>query len=316
MDNLESQTYETFEKDPIKYSNYEEAIRLALIDKCNENEQCIVMVVGAGRGPLVRCVLRASEKSKRKVKIYAVEKNPNAIITLLNYKHTEWFDQVEIISHDMRTWCAPQLCDILVSELLGSFGDNELSPECLDGAMRFLKSDGISIPTNSISYIVPISSSKLWSEVRSYDSLKAMETSYVVKVHNAFQMSTTKPLFTFVHPNRINQPDQSENQKKIEQNFQPICLDSSHDLLFPLPFSSLNLENSRSATVDFHIPLAATCTGFVGYFDSCLYKHVHISILPETFSTGMFSWFPIYFPIRVKQIYMHTHIHTQNSDGS
>jgi hypothetical protein len=29
--------------------------------------------------------------------------------------------------------------DMLVSELLGSFGDNELSPECLDGAQKFLK---------------------------------------------------------------------------------------------------------------------------------------------------------------------------------
>ncbi len=29
--------------------------------------------------------------------------------------------------------------DILVSELLGSFGDNELSPECLDGVQPFLK---------------------------------------------------------------------------------------------------------------------------------------------------------------------------------
>ena len=35
-----------------------------------------------------------------------------------------------------------------VSELLGSFGDNELSPECLDGAQRFLKEDGISIPSS------------------------------------------------------------------------------------------------------------------------------------------------------------------------
>lgn len=33
----------------------------------------------------------------------------------------------------------PSQADILVSELLGSFGDNELSPECLDGAQRFLK---------------------------------------------------------------------------------------------------------------------------------------------------------------------------------
>lgn len=33
----------------------------------------------------------------------------------------------------------PEKADILASELLGSFGDNELSPECLDGAQRFLK---------------------------------------------------------------------------------------------------------------------------------------------------------------------------------
>jgi hypothetical protein len=31
------------------------------------------------------------------------------------------------------------MVDILITELLGSFGDNELSPECLDGAARFLK---------------------------------------------------------------------------------------------------------------------------------------------------------------------------------
>ena len=53
-----------------------------------------------------------------------------------------------------------------MSELLGSFGDNELSPECLDGAQSFLKEDGISIPYEYTSYIAPISSSKLWNEVR------------------------------------------------------------------------------------------------------------------------------------------------------
>lgn len=31
--NLESATYEIFEKDPIKYGNYEKAIELALIDR-------------------------------------------------------------------------------------------------------------------------------------------------------------------------------------------------------------------------------------------------------------------------------------------
>ena len=41
----------------------------------------------------------------------------------------------------MRTLDVPEKADILISELLGSFGDNELSPECLDGAMRFLKGE-------------------------------------------------------------------------------------------------------------------------------------------------------------------------------
>lgn len=44
-----------------------------------------------------------------------------------------------VIFGDMRKVDVPEKADILVSELLGSFGDNEASPECLDGAMRFLK---------------------------------------------------------------------------------------------------------------------------------------------------------------------------------
>lgn len=38
MDNLESQTYEVFEKDPIKYSLYQQAVYFALLDKVPETE--------------------------------------------------------------------------------------------------------------------------------------------------------------------------------------------------------------------------------------------------------------------------------------
>ena len=51
----------------------------------------------------------------------------------------EWGGAVKILFGDMRQIEVPELADIIVSELLGSFGDNELSPECLDGAGRFLK---------------------------------------------------------------------------------------------------------------------------------------------------------------------------------
>lgn len=38
--------------------------------------------------------------------------------------------------------------------------------------------------------------------------------------------------------------------------------------------------------------------GFAGYFDAELYKDVHLSIFPPTHTPNMFSWFPIYFPLR------------------
>ena len=51
----------------------------------------------------------------------------------------DWGEKIQLIFGDMRVIDVPEKADILVSELLGSFGDNELSPECLDGASRFLK---------------------------------------------------------------------------------------------------------------------------------------------------------------------------------
>jgi hypothetical protein len=52
QDNLESQTYETFEKDVTKYACYQAAVAAALVDRVPE-EQCdavttVLMVVGAG----------------------------------------------------------------------------------------------------------------------------------------------------------------------------------------------------------------------------------------------------------------------------
>ena len=50
------------------------------------------MVVGAGRGPLVRASLTAAEESGRKIRVYAVEKNPNAVVTYVLLLH----DSVEL----------------------------------------------------------------------------------------------------------------------------------------------------------------------------------------------------------------------------
>jgi len=274
MDNLESQTYEVFEKDPVKYSEYEAAIKAALIDMIPESEletkELVLIVVGAGRGPLVRAALRASDASHRRIRVFAVEKNPNAVVTLQQQQLELWGNKVKVISSDMRDWNPPpeDYADILVSELLGSFGDNELSPECLDGAQKFLKPGGISIPYSYTSFIGPLQSSKLWNEVRNCKDetkhpLANFETPYVVHFQNRFELAPPQALFTFEHPNHAK-----------------------------------HIDNTRYSSLSFNICADSVLHGFGGYFECYLYKKIMISILPATHSPGMFSWFPILFPLK------------------
>ncbi|KAG5045255.1 hypothetical protein JHK86_014661 [Glycine max] len=280
MDNLEAQTYETFERDAMKYIQYQRAVSKALLDRVPDEEasvkSIVLMVVGAGRGPLVRASLQAAEETGRKLKVYAVEKNPNAVVTL----HTQvtllleqalvklegWEYTVTIVSSDMRHWNAPEKADILVSELLGSFGDNELSPECLDGAQRFLKQDGISIPSSYTSFLQPVTASKLYNDVKAHKDLVHFETAYVVKMHNVARLAPTQPVFTFTHPKHS---DTESNQRHKKLNF-----------VIP--------NDTGSAMVH----------GFAGYFDATLYKDVHLGIEPSTATPNMFSWFAIFFPLR------------------
>jgi len=53
----------------------------------------------------------------------------------------------------------------------------------------------------------------------------------------------------------------------------------------------------------FHIPNAGVLHGLAGYFEAVLYRNVGLSIHPEgmdQISPGMLSWFPLFFPFRVK----------------
>jgi len=273
QDNLESQTYETFEKDPVKYVQYEEACYRCFQDKLAAGKkQFVAIVVGAGRGPLVVAVRSAAVRAgiANDLHVWAVEKNPNAVVTLRHRCVLEGWSNVEVISQDMRSWEAPKKADLLVSELLGSFSDNELSPECLDGAQRFLAPDGACIPCKYTSFLTPVTTHKLWNDVKNYNDLAHFETAYVVKFHAAFfPTKDIKPCFEFSHPN--------------------------------WELSS----NDRYAEIEFTSEVDALIHGFAGYFHCELYTGapgLAVSINPDTISEGMFSWFPIYFPLRTPVI--------------
>lgn len=52
----------------------------------SNDEEIVVMYFGAGRGPLIRSAIKAAKRAEvnHRLKVIALDKNPNAIINLRN----------------------------------------------------------------------------------------------------------------------------------------------------------------------------------------------------------------------------------------
>ena len=317
-DNLESITYEVFEKDPVKYEWYERAIAAALKDlaaKFDEPREIVIAVVGAGRGPLVARALQAGQRTDIPVQCWAVEKNPNAFVLLQHRNKTDhlWDGQVNVVKSDMRHWSGPRpknsdnKVDILVSELLGSFGDNELSPECLDGVGHVLDSDhGISIPQSYDAHLTPISAPRLHSDLLGRSQADRWELPYVVMLHqfdylctqlrsDAVRTPEVRHAWSFSHP----APPAILKQAQVRAG-------GSMDAGGWVGGNGSNEHNARVCNISFTCREPGVCHGLAGYFETVLYANnsckIELSTNPVTMdekSKDMISWFPIFFPLRV-----------------
>jgi protein arginine N-methyltransferase 5 len=304
-DHLGYATYEVFEKDPVKYQQYQAASRLALAD-LKGNATCHVLVVGAGRGPLVTGVLLAYQslpvdERPDALQVVAVEKNPSAVLYLQSKLQQDPLWQsvapVTIVQADLRSLAREHTdtADLVVSELLGSFGCNELSPECLDALLERCKPETISIPSSYTSHIAPMSSRHIHGQIvnqqaffpdsgsaRAVGRQTAVETPYVVRTHAASQLYAEQDCWSFAHPAPRN----------------------------PTRFVSLEFGDDGLASGAGYGPLDDKCaslpptsdqpsviTGLLGTFTAVLYKDCFISTAPQHFSQGMYSWFPLYFPL-------------------
>ena len=273
MDNMDNTVYETFETDRTKYEQYQEAIARAirdLLDAHPDETHVRLAVVGAGRGGLIDSAIRAIHQVGKEGVMYTitgVEKNVNAARTLRYKAHDDplWISdpqiRVSIVHGDMRCWSVPGSVDILVSELLGSLGDNEASPECIDGVISVLDpARGVSIPNRYYSSLEPVSSHKIWTATRDASKL---ETPLVVYFNNCFRPCAPVPLFSF-----------------------------SHNRTEP------TTGNARSSVLSWELPVDTTVHGFAGYFHADLHGGVTMSIHPPTATEGMVSWFPAFLPLK------------------
>lgn len=327
-DHLEFSMYETFEKDPVKYAKYQEAVFLALKDGMastppspGTTKMVCIAVAGAGRGPLVMRAIRAFQQLEAApgtlvLKVYAIEKNPSAVVYLesMARHNADWRGIVSVVHTDARRLTLAQLdgmkIDIIVSELLGSFGDNELSPECLDPllASECCKPSTISIPMQYTTFLAPISSIRLHTDARQQALVpheggqtlglqRAMETSYVVRTHAASQTHPEQLCWTFQHP-----PPNHFKERVATLEFAPdptfaAAAGCGYGPLDPAIASIVGQAPASSLG-------SVTLHGLLGTFTAVLYAsprgdgYSEISIAPHRFSENMFSWFPLYFPFR------------------
>ncbi|OHT04653.1 capsuleen [Tritrichomonas foetus] len=258
--NLPSYAYEIFEADRMKYKLFFLAISKSILAINKPKDKIILAVLGAGRGPLVDCAIKAGIKH-----IYGIEKNHIAMNFLKQKKEKEWkeYDIIlfekdireienitDIKGHDL------EKADIIVSELLGSLGDNELAPEILRQYEHIGKTNCAMIPNNFSSILVPIMSEFLWSKAFNESKLNKI---LIIHLNASIFLSEPKQCFEFVYP--------------------------GENILY------------KTITMDFLVKTNATCHGFGGWFVSTLFDDITMTTSPIDGTNDLFSWAPVFLPI-------------------
>lgn len=293
-ENLTNEIYTTFEKDETKYDMYEKAIEKAIIDlryNITKTSQLVILIAGAGRGAIVDRLYQVVTRNNliNKVKILALEKNPEACLYLQKRNFEYWDNSVELIKENMRDWKDTSIkVDLCISELLGSFGCNELSPECLFEVERYHgKPNTVYIPQSYSSYVAPITCPLVYQKLKDNNNNKKMLESLWVSHKIPYQILSSKinKLWTFNHPMNKN-------------NF------------------------SKTKTTVFKMKHRGEVHGLVGFFTATLYdEETILSIIPNGYAVkndeeyfminnnnnsnnedlyqtpNMFSWSPMVFPI-------------------
>jgi len=310
-DHLGAPLYEGVEKDSVKYQCYERAITHALKDWDEKqkptsapDKRVVIAVVGPGQVPLITRALQASAMIKVPIDIWAVEKNPHTYAILERHNKNDWGDVVNIVHSDIRAWKGPprsssdatdvgnEKVDILVSELLGSFADNELSPEYIDGIQHVLAAPhGLSIPSSYSAHLTPILAPRIYGQISraALTNSTAYDTAYCVSLHTIDYLAISVP----GHP-------------YIQQAWE--FMHPLPSLTLSTPEAGANKHNKRHSRLRFTCKNRGVVNGIAGYLEAVLYDGgtdnlVELSTRPDNIdkkSQNMLSWFPMFFPLKVR----------------
>ncbi|CCW70362.1 unnamed protein product [Phytomonas sp. Hart1] len=288
-----------------------------------------VVLLGCGRGGIADEIISAASTLGLRLRLFAIEKNqPAAELTRLRWLcDPEWGHQAATFDHTLEVIIGDGrylfdnsgyngsgvgsvqlpddfgLCDLLVSEMLGSFGDNELSPECIDTfhnqLLRIQAAKGIipnknlvSIPQSYTTWVAPLRSTSieqcvLDTAIRGLTvcpedctnrHVAVFSFPMVSHITRGILLDWPQACWTFSH---LHSTNQDESRGDVGE--------SAGGCLY-----------ERSCMLRFNIPEYTRCSGMVGFFSCMLYRserngeEVVISTEPHSRTPGLYSWFPGY----------------------
>lgn len=205
---LELDVYDTFQTDVVKYRQYDCAIDLAMLDLRVKKRTLNILVIGAGKGPLLKSTI---EHAFPQDFISVIEKNPQCISILEEIAQQRPNTMVKCA--DIRDISSLDQYDLVISELLGSFGCNEACPEILQ---IFKNSNAIVIPTEYCSIIQPIYTGL---------DMKRLHRPYLVNLSASYSVVKPQLAFKFVHPgkNDLCQENKFEFRGSARESVNALC---------------------------------------------------------------------------------------------
>ncbi|XP_078482391.1 uncharacterized protein LOC101242933 [Ciona intestinalis] len=279
--------YEAMERDKAKYFLYYYAVLTAVKDFKDRladfsEDKLHVMVLGAGRGRLVDYCLDAIHENDVKGLVHVIEINDTANKLLREkyagnpavkvYRPVVIRDENEILRAAANNRLEPDLTELtvlkpvrlIVSELFGSFGDNEFVSEILSAATALF---GYRDQNNVISCI----------------SIPASYTTYACAVSSLSleEYFKSKP----VHLSVLGLPTDTVFLSDLSTLYTCECTCPS-----PILSSSFILPTPKTDST------VTKVTGFAGYFRAKLYRDIYIDTRPCS-SQNTYFWEAAFFSL-------------------
>ncbi len=242
----------------------------------------VVLDLGTGTGVMGLFALQAGAKH-----LYAIDVNSAMIeIASHTFEQNEFSGRYSVLNALSYESNLPEKVDLIISEILGSLGDNEdFVPILADARKRFLKNDGKMLPSSVCSFLVPISSVNAHQQVKSKEC-KSLNADYNLEILLQ-QLGINNPFdlyYEVVIPSKCHL-----SQPQIAQEFK---------------FDG-NDRATYEARLTFTVEVDGLFTGFKCFFVAHLSDSVVLDTSGDDIASNVTCWkhgyLPIESPVEVKR---------------